>query len=175
MAWTWTGYQASTQTQTTHKEPAGNKGNKQGYIQNWTAGGTNDTRDQTIRGKHRTGVGLWCREKENKALDQMKLDEVVHAWNDHRIQSTNNPRAPNGRPTLMHAVPNLYGVPHFLQPSSQTELEICLFKDFPCDVDVFHLCTELMTEHRLVMSDDVYEITNLYVRLYQMISDVLGE
>ncbi|MEQ2250516.1 hypothetical protein ILYODFUR_001683, partial [Ilyodon furcidens] len=110
---------------------------------------------------------------------QMELDEVVHAWNDHRIRSTNNPRAPNGRPTLMHVVPNLYGVPNFLQPASQTELEICLeeclFKDFPCDVDVFHLCTELMTQHILVMSDDVYEITNLYVRLRQMISDGLGE
>ncbi|XP_047243732.1 sodium/potassium-transporting ATPase subunit beta-1-interacting protein 2 isoform X2 [Girardinichthys multiradiatus] len=109
----------------------------------------------------------------------MELDEVVHAWNNHRIRSTNNPRAQNGRPTLMHAVPNLYGAPNFLQPASQTELEICLeeclFKDFPCDVDVFHLCTELMTEHRLVMSDDVYEITNLYVRLRQMISDGLGE
>ncbi|XP_054890492.1 uncharacterized protein LOC129371933 [Poeciliopsis prolifica] len=110
---------------------------------------------------------------------QMELDEVVHTWNDHRIRSTNNPRAPPGRPTLMHGVPNLYGVPNFLQSANLTKLEICVeechFKDFPCDVDVFHLCTELMTEHRLVMTDDVYEITNLYVRLRQMISDGLRE
>lgn len=109
----------------------------------------------------------------------MELDDVVHAWNDHRIRSTNNPRAPHGRPTLMHGVPSLYGVPSFLQSADLTKLEICMeecrFKDFPCDVDVFHLCTELMTEHRLVMTDDVYEITSLYVTLRQMISDGLGE
>lgn len=108
---------------------------------------------------------------------EVELDEVVHAWNDHRIRSTNNPRAPNGRPTLMHAVPNLYGASDFLQPANPTKLEICLeeccFKDFPCDEDVFHLCAELMTEHGLVMSDDVYEITNLYVRLRQMVIDGL--
>ncbi|MEQ2287529.1 hypothetical protein AMECASPLE_013516 [Ameca splendens] len=34
------------------------------------SGETNDTRDQTIRGKRRTGVGLGCRETENKGLDQ---------------------------------------------------------------------------------------------------------
>lgn len=42
--------------------------------------------------------------------------------------------------------------------------EDCLFKDYRCDDDVFHLCMEFMTEHNLAMSDDVFEITDLYLR-----------
>ena len=46
------------------------------------------------------------------------------------------------------------------------KLEICredfIFKDYPCDEDVFHLCNDFMAEHNLAMSDDVYEITLLF-------------
>ena len=104
---------------------------------------------------------------------QEELDEVVTTWNDHRIRASNNPRAPNGRPSIMYAVPDLYGAQNFLQLADQTKLEICreecCFKDYPCDEDVYHLCVELMTEHNLVMSDDVYQITDLYLQLRQMI------
>jgi len=102
-----------------------------------------------------------------------ELDEIVSAWNSHRIRPTHNPRAPSGRPSIMFAVPSLYGVQNFLHPIEQTKLNICqeecLFKDYPCDEDVFQLCVELMTEHNLVMSDDVYEITDLYLQLRELI------
>jgi len=58
-----------------------------------------------------------------------ELDEIVSAWNSHRIRPTHNPRAPSGRPSIMFAVPSLY----------------------------------------LVMSDDVYEITDLYLQLRELI------
>lgn len=101
------------------------------------------------------------------------LDETVCAWNCHRIRPTHNPRAPSGRPSIMFDVPSLYGVQTFLHPVDQTKLSICredcTFKDYPCDVDVFQLCVQLMAEHNLVMTNDVYEITDLYLRLRQLI------
>ncbi|XP_016318408.1 uncharacterized protein LOC107670349 [Sinocyclocheilus anshuiensis] len=103
---------------------------------------------------------------------QEELDEIVSAWNCHRIRPTHNPRAPSGRPSIMFAVPSLYGVQNFLHPTEQSKPSICqeecLFKDYPCDEDVFQLCVELMAEHNLVMSDDVYEITDLYLQLRQL-------
>ncbi|KAI7789952.1 hypothetical protein IRJ41_006707 [Triplophysa rosa] len=100
---------------------------------------------------------------------QEDLDETVSAWNCHRIRPTHNPRAPSGRPSIMFDVPSLYGVQNFLYPVDQTKLSICredcIFKDYPCDEDVFQLCVELMAEHNLVMTNDVYEITDFYLRL----------
>ena len=60
------------------------------------------------------------------------------------------------------------------QMEIETCLEHCIFKDC-CDEDVFYLCNEIMAEHSLAMSDDVYEITDLYLRLCQMIINELGE
>ncbi|KAK3506162.1 hypothetical protein QTP70_032187 [Hemibagrus guttatus] len=101
------------------------------------------------------------------------LDGIVSAWNCHRIWPTHSPHAPSGRPSIMFAVPSLYGVQNFLHPIEQTKLSICqkecLFKDNPCQENVFQLCIELMTEHNLVMSDDVYEITDLYLQLRELI------
>ncbi|KAA0721248.1 hypothetical protein E1301_Tti018145 [Triplophysa tibetana] len=102
---------------------------------------------------------------------QEELDETVSAWNCHRIRPTHNPRAPSGQPSIMFDVPSLYGVQNFLYPVDQTKLSICredcIFKDYPCDEDVFQLCVELMAEHNLVMTNDVYEITDFYLRLRQ--------
>ena len=67
---------------------------------------------------------------------------------------------------MICVIPNLYGSQKFLQPADQMKIEICLedcvFKDYPCDEDVFHLCSEFIAKHNLAMSDDVYEITDLY-------------
>nr|XP_020468104.1 uncharacterized protein LOC109967092 [Monopterus albus] len=110
---------------------------------------------------------------------QEELDEVVTAWNNHRIRAIDNPRDPYGHPSIMYAVPNLYGGQDFLQPADELKMEICRedchFKDYPCDEDVFRLCIELMDEHNLEMSDDVFEITDLYVRLRQMVTAALEE
>lgn len=109
---------------------------------------------------------------------QGELNETVTAWNDHRIRPSHNPRSPNGRPTVMYAVPDLYDAQEFLQPVNQREVEICqeecTAKDYPCDEDVFHICTDLMAEHGLDMSDDIYQITDLYISLRQLILDVFN-
>lgn len=79
----------------------------------------------------------------------------------------------------MHVVPSLYGAQDFLQPVEPMKIEICRedcsFKDYPCDEDMFHLCMELTAEHNLEMSDDVFAITDLYLRLRQLINDELRE
>lgn len=78
----------------------------------------------------------------------------------------------------MYAVPDLYDAQEFLQPVNQREVEICqeecTAKDYPCDEDVFHICTDLMAEHGLDMSDDIYQITDLYISLRQLILDVFN-
>ncbi|KAG5286362.1 hypothetical protein AALO_G00013990 [Alosa alosa] len=101
-------------------------------------------------------------------LNYEELDEVA-AWNDHRIRASHNPRAPNGRPSMLYSVPHLYGGQNFGQAVDQTKIDMCLeqcsFKDYPCDVDFYHICTDLMAEHNLTMSNDIFKITDLYLNL----------
>ncbi|KAI4795379.1 hypothetical protein KUCAC02_031459, partial [Chaenocephalus aceratus] len=33
-----------------------------------------------------------------------ELDHIVAVWNHHRIRTSNNPRAPNGRHSIMYAI-----------------------------------------------------------------------
>jgi len=73
----------------------------------------------------------------------------------------------------MHAVSSLYGAQDFLRPVEPMKNEIsredCSFKDYPCDKDMFHFCRDLEK------SDDVFIITDLYLRLRQLINDELRE
>ena len=55
----------------------------------------------------------------------------------------------------------------------QVCLEECVFKDFPCDEDVFHSCVELMSEYNLTLTNDVFETVNLYIELRQLINNEL--
>jgi len=79
----------------------------------------------------------------------------------------------------MHAVSSLYGSQNFLRSVESMKIEICRvdcsFKDYPSDEDMFHLCMELISECNLDMSDDVFVITDLYLRLRQLINDGLRE
>lgn len=52
-------------------------------------------------------------------------------------------------------------------------LEECVFKDFPCDEDVFHICVDLMPEYDLTLTNDVFETVNLDIELRQLISNEL--
>ncbi|CAL8375385.1 unnamed protein product [Arctogadus glacialis] len=110
---------------------------------------------------------------------QEELDEVAAIWNDHRIRASHNPRAPSGRPSMLYAVPNLYGAQNFVQQVDNTRIDLCLedcsFKDYPCDEDLYHICIELMTEHNFLMSTDIYQITDLYLKLRQLVHDGLRE
>ncbi|XP_073682659.1 CUB and zona pellucida-like domain-containing protein 1 [Garra rufa] len=45
-----------------------------------------------------------------------ELDEIVLAWNNHRIRPVHNSRSPHGRPSIMYAVSHLYGATDHLQP-----------------------------------------------------------
>lgn len=53
--------------------------------------------------------------------------------------------------------------------------EDCSFKDYPCDADMFHLCMQLIAENNLEISDDVFAITDLYLRLRQFVNDGWSE
>lgn len=74
---------------------------------------------------------------------------------------------------MLYAVPHLYGAQNFGQAVDQTKIYICLedcsFKDYPCDVDFYQICTDLMAEHNLTMSNDIFKITDLYLNLRELI------
>lgn len=55
----------------------------------------------------------------------------------------------------------------------QVCLDECMFKDFPCDEDVFHVCVDLMSEYNMKLSNDVFETVDLYIKLRQMINSEL--
>ena len=80
---------------------------------------------------------------------------------------------------MLYAVPNLYGAQNFVQQVDNTRIDLCLedcsFKDYPCDEDLYHICIELMTEHNFLMSTDIYQITDLYLKLRQLVHDGLRE
>lgn len=82
---------------------------------------------------------------------------------------SHNSRSPNGRPSLLHAIPQLYGGRECLHTVSGE----CVFKDFPCDEDVFHICVDLMSEHSLRLTNDVFEAVDLYIKLRELINNEL--
>ncbi|XP_030196023.1 uncharacterized protein LOC115531109 [Gadus morhua] len=108
---------------------------------------------------------------------QAELEEVAFIWNEHRMRRVHNSRSPHGRPSIIHAVPQLYGATDYLYRPSLEKIEACLgecvYKDFPCDEDVFHICVGLMSEHGLELTNDVYKTVDLYVRLRQLINNEL--
>ncbi|KAK0140895.1 hypothetical protein N1851_012509 [Merluccius polli] len=108
---------------------------------------------------------------------QEDINGIVSTWNDHRIRQVHNSRSPHGRPSILHAVPQLYGGRDYLQNVDLEKVEVCLeecvFKDFPCDEDVFYICVDLMSEHNLTLTN-VFETVNLDITLRQLINNDLG-
>ncbi|XDV17739.1 hypothetical protein PO909_023558, partial [Leuciscus waleckii] len=108
---------------------------------------------------------------------QEELDEIVFTWNNHRIRPVHNSRSPHGRPSIMYAVSHLYGATDHLHPvcleKVQVCLEECVFKDFPCDEDTFNVCVDLMSEHDLNHTNDVFAAVDLYITLRVLIKSEL--
>ena len=50
-------------------------------------------------------------------------------------------------------------------------LEECAFKDLPCDEDVLHICVDLMPEHELKLTNNLFETVNLYIKLRELINN----
>jgi len=91
--------------------------------------------------------------------------------------TTHDHPIPHGRPSILHAVPQLYGgrdrLHHLDLERVNVCLEECVFKDFPCDEDVFHICVDLKSEYDLTLTNDVFETVNLYIELKRLISNEL--
>lgn len=99
-------------------------------------------------------------------------------WNNHRVRQVHNSRSPHRHPSILHAVPQLYGGRECLHPVDLEKVQICLeecaFKDFPCDEDVFRICVDFMSGHNLKLTNDVFETVNLYIKLRQLINNELN-
>lgn len=106
-------------------------------------------------------------------------NEVILTWNNHRERQVHNSRSPHRRPSILHAVPQLYRGRECLHSVCLEKVQICIeecvFKDFPCDEDVFHICVDLMSEHDLKITNDVFETVNVYIKLRQLINNELDQ
>lgn len=102
---------------------------------------------------------------------------VAATWNEHRIRRVHDSRSPHGRPAIIYTVPELYGARDCKHRPGldkiQACLEECVFKDFPCD-EVFHICVDLMSEHNVSFTSDVFETVNLYITLRELINRELA-
>uniref|UniRef100_A0A0F8C524 Integrase core domain-containing protein n=1 Tax=Larimichthys crocea TaxID=215358 RepID=A0A0F8C524_LARCR len=107
------------------------------------------------------------------SIIQEELDTVAATWNEHRIRRVHASRSPHGRPSIMHLLPELYGARDCRHRPALDKIEACVeecvFKDFPCDEDVFHVCVDVMSEHNLSFTNEVFETVNLYIALREHI------
>ena len=77
---------------------------------------------------------------------QDQLDEVVRVWNIHRIRKSANQNVPCGRPVVLYSMPELYNRTSHLVPCVPQEIDACrgacVFREYPCDEDVYNLCVK---------------------------------
>lgn len=105
---------------------------------------------------------------------QEELDDVVREWNCHRIRNSERVNVVSGRPMSLYMMPELYGRtdhlvgvnPRQLQPC----LDECIFRDYPCDQDVFQLCLRYMADNGIREPRDHRQALNLYLRLRRWIN-----
>ena len=69
----------------------------------------------------------------------------------------------------MHTIPELYGRTNFLVEVNQGQIDACLqhcvFRDFPCDKDVFNLCLQYMTDNGRLQPETPESALDLYLLL----------
>lgn len=98
-----------------------------------------------------------------------QLNEVIQIWNSHRIGPSRNQNVPSGRPLLMYSIPELYDQQDYLVPVCADDVEVCeeecIFRRFPCDEDVFHLCVEYQFESHFRQPLTPEEAVDLYLHL----------
>lgn len=115
----------------------------------------------------------------NLFVSEEEFDEVLRTWNNHRVHRVHNSRSPHGCPSIMYAVPHLYGSRDYLNtvPIDKVSfcLEECAFKDFPCNEDMLNICVDLMSEYNLSLSNDVYKTVELYIHLTELINNELQQ
>ncbi|KAJ8024994.1 hypothetical protein HOLleu_35071 [Holothuria leucospilota] len=103
---------------------------------------------------------------------QEELNQIVLEWNAHPIRRSRNAGAPFGRPLVMHSAPGLYGRRDDLHPAQKNEIDFCLEEEttrvlYPCDPEMFEMCSLIMEENQIVAPSDPYQAVDLYVALRQ--------
>lgn len=103
---------------------------------------------------------------------QEELNQIVLEWNAHPIRRSRNAGGPFGRPIVMHSAPDLYGRRDYLQPAPKNEIDFCLEEEttrvlYPCDPEMFEMCSLIMEENQIVAPSDPYQAVDLYVALRQ--------
>lgn len=102
---------------------------------------------------------------------QEQLDEVVRIWNAHTIGPSRNENVPSGRPLVMYSVPELYGREDHLIAVDPVVVglceEECIFRQYPCEEDIYHLCIEYMLERDIVKPHTPELALDLYLTLRQ--------
>lgn len=105
---------------------------------------------------------------------QVNLDEVMLAWNSHKIRPSANQRVPHGRPVIMYHAPAVYGVQDFMYHVDQAAIDICneecVFRQCPCDETVYQLCELYTAEMHLPVPASAAEARLLYTTLRDCIN-----
>ncbi len=109
---------------------------------------------------------------------QDELDDTVQIWNAHTIRPSKNISNPSGRPSVMHALPELYNTRDFLTSAHTESVQLCknectFRRPISCDPDVNELCNIIISESQLKIPRDPYQAVNLYMHLRDVIRALL--
>ena len=110
---------------------------------------------------------------------QNDLNQLVDAWNSHRMRPDHKTDRHGARPDLLYNLPELQGSEDKMVPVDITELDACWTESrrkgcYPCDIDIFDISCLLIEENNWDVPNDGYEATTLYIRLRAKTRHELG-
>ena len=106
-------------------------------------------------------------------LLQEQLNEVVRVWNTHRIRHSRNQNVVSGRALLLYTMPTVYGCRDYSMQLEEAEvntcIDSCIFREYPCDEDVFILCMTYMVDNDISPPTTAIEGVNIFLELRDFI------
>lgn len=106
---------------------------------------------------------------------------MLQVWNTHQIRPSKNQNCPNGRPLVMYTFPALYSTHSHLLPVDDNQIELCreecIFREeYPCDKDIFEMCTIYMEERGWPIPQNTNDASQLYSNLRNiLVADIYGQ
>lgn len=95
---------------------------------------------------------------------------MVLEWNSHKIRKPKNSISPSGRPMTMFKMPQHYSTESYLKYVDEKDLEVCeeecIFNTHTTfDETLNEICQIIITEENLNVTNDPYELVNIYIKL----------
>lgn len=95
---------------------------------------------------------------------------MVLEWNSHKIRKSKNSISPSGRPMTMFKMPQHYSTESYFKYVDEKDLEVCeeecIFNThITFDETLNEICQIIITEENLNVTNDPYELVNIYIKL----------